>query len=294
MGFKDVVRAVTPQALYAAARSIAKPRLYLAGAPAADLKIGALTPEVFQRARPASEAIDGMLSEFSMAVMDCLLDFQAAHAVAGHVVEFGVYKGRSAVVLAHRARAGERLVLVDIESYLERDAIARVFPAYEFVRCPAEKFPAVYPHMAELAGCCRFIHIDTSHGFRATIQELGMAESLLAPRGLIVLDDFTNLNFSQLIAGVYKYLFTARTDLFMYLVTDEKAYVCRRQDFGWYASFALNGLLEQMRKRGISHPVLSRSDVDEEYRAIHLRRALPGESGDLYGEAIYGHLYRDP
>lgn len=299
MWLKRAVRAVTPAPLYATMRRLrhgagrqtdagpgAAPRAARTGAAAAAAG--------FEAARQDAAATEGMLSEFSMAVMDSLLALQAELGIAGHILEFGVFKGRSAMLLAHRARPAERLILVDIERYLDRKRLADIFPAFEFVQSASEEFPRKFADYRALARTCRFIHVDSSHGFRTTLAELAMAETLLADRGIAVLDDFTNLNYSQMIAATYKHLYSGNSDLAMFLVTEEKGYLCRKQDFSLYAGYVLHEMLDDMQARGQADVCLARTDSDPEYRAIHLRPHLPGESGRYYGESIYGHFYREP
>ncbi len=60
---------------------------------------------------------------------------------------------------------------------------------------------------------------------------------MLSPDGILCLDDYTNLNYSQILAATFKYLFTRRTDLAIFLVTNEKAYLCRRRQFALSADF---------------------------------------------------------
>lgn len=301
MWMKRAVRRAMPAPLYAAMRRLrhgGTDRRPAAGALAPgsgrSAAAAASSAGAFAAARADAEATEGMLSEFSMAVMDSLLALQDDLAIAGHVVEFGVFKGRSAMLLAHRARPSERLILVDIERYLDQKRLADVFPGFEFVQCASEAFARTFPDYRALAGNCRFLHVDSSHGFRTTLAELAMAEELLAERGILVLDDFTNLNYSQMIAATYKHLYSGKSGLAMFLVTEEKGYLCRAADFEFYARYVLAEMLGDMAARGLAGVCLARTDTDPEYRAIHLRPHLPGESGPHYGESIYGALYREP
>jgi hypothetical protein len=121
--------------------------------------------------------------------------------------------------------------------------------------------------------------------------ELALAEELLMARGVIALDDFANLNYSQNIAAIYKYLFTTRTELTPFLVTAEKAYLCRKQDFGFYGSFVLHESISAMQRRGLDEPLLARTDSHPDYRAFHLRTRGPDEKGHLYAYDIYKGYY---
>jgi predicted O-methyltransferase YrrM len=250
----------------------------------------------FLAARAAAHRIDGMFTDFSMAVVDSLLSLQAESGIGGGLLEFGVYKGRSAALLCRHLGENERLVLVDITDYLERGAVAPFRKSVDLVITPTETFQSAFADYDRLRHGVRFIHIDASHDYRATINELTMADELLAPRGIIALDDFTNLNYSQNIAAVFRYLHTAPTDLVVALVTNEKAYLCRKDAFAFYADFILQRLIGEMGARQIDDCVLARTDVDPDYRAIYARHRAPGETGHHYGVEVesYRNNFRAP
>ena len=157
-------------------------------------------------------AIEGMLSVFSMQVMDAVL---VARKVDSHwsSCRIGVFRGRSAAILAGHTNPNERLILVDVEDQFDRAALQKIHPDTQFVVMSTASFVKTFSDFKELKQRCRFIHVDSSHYYRMTIAELGLAEQLIQKRGLIVLDDFANLNFSQILAATYKYLFTTETIL---------------------------------------------------------------------------------
>jgi len=228
-----------------------------------------------------------------MAVMDCVLSFQEENHITGNMVEFGVFRGKSAAILAGHIQAPERLVLVDPTDQIARAPLAAICPSFEFVECPSEGFKQTDAYRS-VKGRCRFVHVDSSHAYRTTFNELKLAERLLQARGVICLDDFTNLNFSQILAATYKYLFTTWTQLQPFLVTNEKAYLCRRRDFEFFGRFVIERIVDEMAHRGLKDLVIARTDVDPEYRAIYLRFPLPGEVGRYYGHELYKQHYDRP
>jgi len=74
----------------------------------------------FAETRRLAESIEGMISPFSMAVLDSLLGFQRTLGIGGDMTELGVYRGKSAAILARNAAAGETLHLYYIEDYFDR------------------------------------------------------------------------------------------------------------------------------------------------------------------------------
>ena len=231
-------------------------------------------------ARQKANTVEGMFPEFSMAVIDTLLSFQSKNKVEGNILEFGVYKGRSAAILGPHLAATERLVLVDIEDYLDPKAIQGFLKATDFILTPTENFRSAYKSYSKSLRTFRFIHIDASHAYRATFNEMKMADELLSDKGIIALDDFTNLNYAQNIAAIFKYLM-------IFLVTDQKAYLCRKADLGFFLEFILDNFIPEMRSREIEDCCLARTDLDTEFSAYYARTRLPGEEGHFYGVDIY-------
>lgn len=248
----------------------------------------------FKSVHAASSQIEGMLSEFSMAAMDSLLQLQADHSVGGHSVEFGVYRGRSLAVLAHHAQPGEILLGVDVAEYIDRPPLLAIAPQLQFFQSSSETFKKSYNRYRDLKHQTKVVHVNSSHFFNTTLTELEMSEELIGPRGIVILDDFTNLDYSQILAATFKYLFTRRSDLSVFLVTSEKAYLCRKSDFDFFGAFVLNGLVNAMAERGQPNICASRTDMNSEYRAFCLRARLPGEQDTVYGRELYQQYLRKP
>lgn len=231
-----------------------------------------------------------MFSPFSIGVMDMMLSFQESLPAKGDILEIGTYKGKSAALLGRHLRNGERLVLVDIADYLDPAAIEPFKSRTDFILSDSSKLRRTLPRYRNRHHTFRFIHIDASHGYEETFRELELANELLAPLGIISLDDFTNLNYSQNIAAIFKYLHTAGSDLVMLLTTDEKGYLCRKNDFDGFADLVLRRSLAELKSRGLDI-VLARTSYGPEYKAFYLRYKLPDETESFYGTAIYArHL----
>jgi hypothetical protein len=245
--------------------------------------------ERFELIKRSASAVEGMLSEFSMRVMDCLLSFQREVGVSGNLIEFGVYKGRSAVILASHSSASERLVLVDVANQTDGTTLENICPRLEFIISNSENFEKNFQDFSRLKGSVRFVHIDSGHFFETTVRELALSEQLLKDGGIVVLDDFTNLNFSQILAATYKYLFTRTTVLTMFLVTAEKAYLCKQQDFELFGTFVLTRIAEEMASRG-QPCMLARTDACPDYRAFHLAPTSNGSG--YYGYQLYAPFYQ--
>jgi predicted O-methyltransferase YrrM len=240
----------------------------------------------FRKNADAIAHIEGMFSPLSIAVMDMMLSFQESLSAKGDILEIGTYKGKSAALLGRHLKDGERLVLVDVTDYLDPIAVEPFKDRTDFILSDSSKLRRSLPRYGERHHTFRFIHIDASHGYEETFRELEMANELLAPLGIISLDDFTNLNYSQNIAAIFKYLYTAGSDFVMLLTTNEKGYVCRKSDFDHYADLVLRRSVAEMKSRDMD-VVLARTSFGPEYKAFYLRGREPGEAGPFYGVEIY-------
>jgi Methyltransferase domain len=243
---------------------------------------------IFLASKSLSDKIEGMLSPFSMAAVDSLLAYQAELGVRGDMVELGVHRGKSAAILAGRLNASETLRLYDVADYFDREALAEANGKLSFNIVNTGDLNR--SHFGKRS--IRFCHIDASHMFEPTIHEMALADHMLAEAGILCLDDYTNLNYSQNIAAIFKYLFTVKTDLTMFMVTNEKAYLCRRSHFLRYGKFVLDSMIAAMAERDILDVGIARTDDSPEYGASYVRQKEPDETDDFYGTAIYGDYYK--
>jgi hypothetical protein len=78
----------------------------------------------------------------------------------------------------------------------------------------------------------------------------------------------------------------------MFMVTDEKAYLCRKSMFPVYARAVLDSMIARMAERGIDNACIARTDDTPNYGAFYLRRKGEGETDDFYGGETYRHFYQ--
>jgi len=110
--------------------------------------------------------------------MDMMLSLQESLTAEGDILEIGTYKGKSAALLGHHLRDGERLALVDVTDYLDPTAIEPFKGRTDFTLSDSSKLRTALPRYRERHRTFRFIHIDASHGYEETFRELGMANEL--------------------------------------------------------------------------------------------------------------------
>jgi hypothetical protein len=125
----------------------------------------------------------------------------------GDLLEVGVYLGKSAILLGHHRREGERYTVCDLfegeapddanraesdKSYgsLTRRAFEENYLSFHdelprILQGPSSLVPGEVPPRS-----CRFVHIDASHLYEHVHGDIGAARQALLPGGVVVLDDF--------------------------------------------------------------------------------------------------------
>lgn len=177
--------------------------------------------------------IGGSFWDGAIVTWDILLARQAKQAVRGDLLEIGVLKGKSAALIALHARAGETFVMVD--PALRREAIDAIKSIREadnvFLRDLSQNLRG-HEALVNRTESFRWIHIDGEHSGPAVTNDLEIAEALIAPRGIICLDDFFTPAYPQITAAVFAFLASRRERLRLFLVGYNKGYICRREDAG--------------------------------------------------------------
>jgi SAM-dependent methyltransferase len=156
------------------------------------------------------------------------------------ILEIGVFKGRSAVLLGFLIRPGERLVACD--TFLSSVGIStenavwnrRFYP--DLARADFESNYLMYhgepPFIvaapsAELpgmlaAGSCRLIHVDGGHDYETVRQDALIARRLLCPGGVVVFDDYCKPHLPGTALAVWEQVL--RGGLMPVALTDSKMY----------------------------------------------------------------------
>ena len=196
--------------------------------------------------------IPGFMSEANIAVWDTLLCAQLRLYAQGHLMEIGVFKGRSASVLCQHKRAEEELWLVDFSQFLpeaEKNLAALISPGVKFVH---EKSSSLWkkPDIAGQQRSFRWIHVDGEHTGHAVANDLALAASLLSDEGLICIDDFFNPAYPQISAATYLWLANHPFELELVLCGDNKAYLCRPTYAYKYLELIRQQLAPELMARG--------------------------------------------
>ncbi|WP_031035057.1 class I SAM-dependent methyltransferase [Streptomyces sp. NRRL F-5650] len=151
--------------------------------------------------------VPGWFWPLDQVLFSWFLERQERLGTPGDLLELGAYLGKSAILLGHRLRDGERLTVCDLFGAEPPDAANRAEAAKSYSSLTRQAFERNYlsfhdtlptivqaPSSAvadEVApGSCRFVHVDASHLYEHVEGDIGAARELLGPDGIVVLDDF--------------------------------------------------------------------------------------------------------
>lgn len=162
------------------------------------------------------ERVPGMSSRFAAAICCGLLRFQTEAGVGGPIAEIGPFEGRFFIALAHALAPGEVALGIDlfdwpnpeIKDRFEANCARHGIPPDRRITWQADS-RTMPPEalLAKLGGRrVRFFHVDGEHSRAALTRDLELATAVLAPEGLIVLDDMLHPGYPTLMVAVHEYL----------------------------------------------------------------------------------------
>jgi len=242
----------------------------------------------YARLKEDVDKIEGFLANTSIAVWDALMAYQESRYVTGHLGEIGVYKGKSATILARHQRANEELWLIDFSNFLD-EAKTNLSPlARHDIRYIKQKSVEIFrhPELAQHRRTFRWFHIDGEHTGQAVATDLALAHDLLADDGIICIDDFLNPAYPQITAATFAFLQANRYDLTMFACGYNKGYLARPTYARHYLTMIRDTLATELTARGVNDFTLWKTAPSQDYDCwgIHFR----------YGDRDYRGLDSNP
>jgi hypothetical protein len=184
-----------------------------------------------QRYRSQFEQIAGSFWDGAVVTWDILLSRQAVLGIEGEALEIGVLNGKSATLIALHTRAHETFVLVDPALRREAiDAVEGIHPSNNLYIRDFSQNLREHEALVRRHGCFRWIHIDGEHSGPAVRNDLAIGAALIAPGGIICLDDFFTPAYPQITAAVFEFLASHRRRFQLFLVGYNKGYICHHRD----------------------------------------------------------------
>lgn len=178
------------------------------------------------RYRTIAPSISGWLDDQIFEALPTIAEEQERLGVAGAIYEIGVYEGRFLLALDQLRRPGEALVAIDLFGLPVRSdgprlsgssaLLANVAQygsdrhALTLVTADSTRFGA--DERASLKrghGAARLFSVDGDHAPASTLKDLETAAALLAPGGVVFLDDCFNPHFPGVQEGLARYMLAA-------------------------------------------------------------------------------------
>jgi len=162
------------------------------------------------------DTVPGMSSRFAAAICCGLLRLQSEMGVTGPIAEVGSFEGRFFIALAHALQPGEVALGIDLFNWpnpevkdrFEANCAKHGVPADKRITWKADSRSMTADALLEkLSGRRpRLIHVDGEHSQHALARDLELATRVLAPEGVIVLDDMLHPGYPTLMVTVHAYL----------------------------------------------------------------------------------------
>ena len=162
------------------------------------------------------DSVPGMSSRFAAAICCGLMRIQTELGVQGPAAEIGPFEGRFFIALSHALAPGEKALGIDLFDWPNPQVIDRfeancakhgVAPDRRITWKADSRTMQPEELLAKLGGQpVRFFHIDGEHSRAALTRDLELATAVLAPGGVIVLDDMLHPGYPTLMVAVHEYL----------------------------------------------------------------------------------------
>jgi predicted O-methyltransferase YrrM len=195
-------------------------------------------------------SVVGMSSRFAAAVSCGLLRIQTELGVRGPIAEIGTFEGRFFIALAHALRMDELALGIDLFDWpnpqvidrFEANCLKHGVAANRRITWKADSRTMNPGDLMEKLGGAkvRFFHVDGEHSRHALSRDLELATAVLAPDGLIVLDDMLHPGYPTLMVAVQEYL-VAHPEMCVLCIIDRETIVaatkfvlCRTECFKRY------------------------------------------------------------
>jgi hypothetical protein len=227
--------------------------------------------------------VDGFLNRKQALIWGFLLGLQDESGVGGDIVEIGVYKGRSAALLAAASAPEATIHLVDPHKAEEIDELLTEVAtglAVKYWQCSSEA-AEVGAELKRLEGAVRFFHIDGRHNAAFVRRELGLASQAIGAKGLICVDDFFSDRYPEVTLGAFDFLRENQASLALVFCAFNKCYICRRDDHEFYLNAIGPALMPVMRELGFSEFTLFRSNDPEGFNCFSIGKRY--QDSDTWG-----------
>lgn len=237
----------------------------------------------FEHWAKLATAIEGFFLHEAAAIWDVLLELQERSGITGALGEIGVWRGKSALLLALHATREERLYLADICDLRDVRTLLERFVTPGQIRVlegRSSRLPGRLSEIPDVRGF-RWFHVDGEHSGEAVVNDLRVANLLLQDEGIVCLDDFFHAMYPQVTAAAFEFLATHRHDLTLFLCGFNKGFLCRPTAAPRYLEAIRSSLVSDLARRNVRDVTVFRTTTASDMNCFGIDRRW--KDYDYYG-----------
>jgi hypothetical protein len=222
-------------------------------------------------------SIPGWLPLVDFKLIQMIGNFQNMTVIQGPMLEIGCYKGKSSILLGKLLRQNEELVLVDLFEEIGANSVVDT-PLYKgltqkvlqrnlkIFQVNANIYKIDSEKIMESIGKRNFriIHVDAGHTYGPVSKDLQSALSMIQEAGVIILDDYRNINFPGMWIAFAE--FVSNSDISVIFATETKAYFVKTNHLNNYKSL-IDEIKDSRKFRILSTP-------DDPYLTLRFNHTL--------------------
>jgi len=187
--------------------------------------------------------VEGWVGHRVIQILEFIKEYHEEHNVVGDICEIGVHHGKLFFVMAHLARPKEKCIAVDIFERQDLNVDQSGKGSLEqFTRHLKEGFPNLISQVKTIAwdsmsmtpssvrsvletSGVRVFSVDGGHTVAHVVNDLCLAQEVLVPGGVVLLDDFFGLAWPGVTEGYFKYMDSSNRRLLPFLSFQNKLFL---------------------------------------------------------------------
>lgn len=193
--------------------------------------------------RGEKRSVRGWLQRIDAEIIGAIFDYQATAAINGGCAEIGIHQGRSFIPICLALRPGEKALAIDLFDDQSRNVDGSGVGNLAAFHANLDRFGIDRAAVCEIHGSSedvtaaqitaelgevRYFCIDGGHWRDIVINDLKLAESVLAERGVIVLDDYCRTEWPEVTEGYALWRAQTSSDVVPFACGSNKLYLCRK------------------------------------------------------------------
>lgn len=200
-----------------------------------------MTDLFLERTATVWNEVEGWLGDRVHTVLRWIGEFQAVENVRGDIVEIGVHHGKFLLSMTPLLERGERAIAVDLwenqslnldgsgcgSSEIFQKHSANLAPEAEIRLISGDSMALSAQEIrAQMSGSkCKLFSVDGGHTVSHVINDMLLAQDLIAQGGIVALDDFLGPSWPSVTEGLFEYLRYHNVRLAPFLVFQNKLWL---------------------------------------------------------------------